>query len=131
VFALVAAAASDQDSAIFLTAAFTGLRLGELVALRWPDVDLQRRVVRVRGTWSGTELSTPKTGNVRSVPLASQVIEALAGLPAPNQDALVFAGTHGNYLDRSALRRRYRRAQAAAGLPGCASMICATRSRRR
>jgi integrase len=85
--------------------------------LHWRDVDLARRVLRVRGTWSGTELSTPKTGRVRSVPLAPRVVDALAQLPAPSQEALVFAGADGNYLDRSALRRRYRKAQSAAGLP--------------
>lgn len=39
VLRLVDAAASDQDAAIFLNAAFTGLRQGELIALRWQDVD--------------------------------------------------------------------------------------------
>ncbi len=34
VWALVRAAASEMDCAIFLTAAFTGLRMGELLALR-------------------------------------------------------------------------------------------------
>jgi integrase len=37
VWALVRAAALEQDGSIFLTAAFTGLRMGELLALRWRD----------------------------------------------------------------------------------------------
>lgn len=40
--ALVRAAESEQDAAIYLTAAFTGLRQGELLALRCRDVDLER-----------------------------------------------------------------------------------------
>jgi integrase len=101
-----------------LTAAFTGLRLGELVALRWRDIDLERRVVRVCGSWSGTELTLPKNGKVRSVPLAPKVVallRSICGLPV-SLDGLVFPGAEGHYLDRSALRRRYRKAQADAGL---------------
>jgi integrase len=118
VVTLVAATDSEQDKAILLTAAFTGLRLGELVALRWRDVDLERRVLRVCGSWSGTELTLPKNGKVRSVPLAPQVAESLrtiGGVAVP-LDRLVFPGAEGHYLDRSALRRRYRKAQVAAGL---------------
>jgi integrase len=116
VLALVDAAASEQDAALLLTAAFTGLRLGELVALRRRDVDLDRRVLRVRASWSGHELTFPKTGKVRSVPIAPQVADALTALPVGAPGELVFPGQHGSYADRSALRRRYRAAQRAAGL---------------
>jgi integrase len=117
VVALVSAVCSEQDRALFLTGAFTGLRLGELIALRWRDVDLDRCVVRVCGSWSGTELTLPKSGHVRSVPLAPQVVAVLQQLDRGHAlDGLVFPGVEGQYLDRSALRRRYRRAQAAAGL---------------
>jgi hypothetical protein len=51
VMALVRAAADGQDAAIFLTAAFTGLRMGELMGLRWRDVDFIDSAVRVRQTY--------------------------------------------------------------------------------
>ncbi|MGH2892138.1 MAG: hypothetical protein ACRDPM_02550 [Solirubrobacteraceae bacterium] len=50
VWALVRAAGSDQDGALFLTAAFTGLRMGELLALRWRDVDFAGATIRVRAS---------------------------------------------------------------------------------
>jgi integrase len=79
IMALVRAAASEQDAAIYLTAAFTGLRRGELVALRWRDVDFARRHVRVTARYTERSLTTPKSGKVRSVPLAPVVAEELAG----------------------------------------------------
>jgi len=48
VWALVRKADSEQDGALYLTAAFTGLRRGELLALRWRDVDFAGATVRVR-----------------------------------------------------------------------------------
>ncbi len=120
VWALVRAAASDVDAAIFLTAAFTGLRLGELLALCWRDVDFAGEAIRVRGSWASGALTTPKSGKVRSVPLAPDVAEALAKLGRRENwvrdDDLVFPGEGGGYLDGSALRRRYKVALKRAGL---------------
>jgi integrase len=80
VWALVRAADSEQDAAIFLTAAFTGLRRGELVALRWRDIAFTAQRVRVCGSFAGGRLTTPKSGKVRSVPMAPDVARALARL---------------------------------------------------
>jgi len=120
VHALVRAAASEQDAAIYLTAAFTGLRQGELVALRWRDVDFAGSYIRVTASYTNGELSTPKSGKVRSVPMAPEVGEALARLGQRDlfvgPDDLVFVGLVGGHLDASALLRRYRAALRAAGL---------------
>jgi len=109
--ALVRAAASDQDGAIYLTAAMTGLRRGELVALRWRDIDFPGQAIRVRANYSFGELVTPKSGKVRSVPMVREVAAALARLSQrehfTRDEDPVFAGTVGGHLDASALRRRY------------------------
>lgn len=111
VMALVRAAASEQDAAIYLTAAFTGLRRGELVALRWRDVDFSGQVIRVRASYADGALTTPKSGKVRSVPMAPAIAEALAKLGQrarwTGDDDLVFVGPAGSYLDGRGLRRRY------------------------
>jgi integrase len=120
VWALVRAAESEQDAAIFLTAAFTGLRRGELVALRWRDVAFTAKRVRVCGSFAGGRLTTPKSGKVRSVPMAPDVASALARLAArgywTGDDDLVFPGITGSYLDASALSRRYKAALRRAAL---------------
>ena len=120
VWALVRTAASQTDAAIFLTAAFTGLRLGELLALRWRDVDFTGATIRVRASYALGVVTTPKSGKVRAVPVAPDVAEALSRLGQRKhwvgEDDLVFAGEAGGHLDGSALRRRYKAALAAAGL---------------
>ena len=120
VMALVRAAADEQDAAIYLTAALTGLRRGEIVALRWRDVDFAGPSIRVRASYTEGGLTTPKSGKVRAVPMAPQVSSALARLASRDaytgNDDLVFPGTGGGYLDASALHRRYKRALELAGL---------------
>jgi integrase len=119
-WALVRSAQSETDGAIFLTAAFTGLRMGELLALRWRDVDFAASTIRVRASWAGSALTTPKSGKIRAVPLAPDVAGSLAHLGRrenwTGDEDLVFASEVGTYLDGSALRRRYKAALERAGL---------------
>ena len=65
-------------------------------------------------------LTSPKSGKVRSVPLATEVAKALARLSQremlTGEDDLVFVGDFGSFLDGSAMRRRYKAALARAGL---------------
>ena len=42
----------ELDGAIFTTAAFSGLRLGELRALRWRDIDFPKRIIHVRRSYT-------------------------------------------------------------------------------
>ena len=118
--ALVRTAASEQDAAIYLSAAMTGLRRGELVALRWRDIDFPGQAIRVRANYSYGQLVTPKSGKVRSVPMVPDVAAALARLGQRDHftedEAPVFPGPGGGHLDASALRRRYVAAVKRAGL---------------
>jgi integrase len=62
------------DRALYLTAAMTGLRKGELLALRWRDVDWPAGRVRVRQSYVRGEFGTPKSKrSTRSVPMADEV----------------------------------------------------------
>lgn len=134
VWALVRASESDQDGTLFLTAAFAGLRMGELLALTWRDVDFARSRIHVRRAVRNNRVGLPKGGKVRSVPMQPDVAEALARLSGRGwfvaEDDLVFPGARSaeyfarvmnaedyapeqdevivaSYQDRSALRRRF------------------------
>jgi integrase len=121
--ALARAAADEQDATLYLTAAMTGLRQGELLALRWRDLDFAGQRVHVRRAWSQAAKTekAPKSGKVRSVPLVAELISPLDRLSRrqhfTGDDDLVFCSEVGAHLDAWALRRRYEAALARAGLP--------------
>ncbi len=68
----------DQTKNLIQFALYTGLRTGELIALRWSDIDFDKRLVRVRRSISREEESTTKTAaGERDVVLFEPAIEAL------------------------------------------------------
>jgi integrase len=81
----------------------TGLRIGELLALCWQDIDLEHGFLRVRRTVYDGHFDEPKTPrSKRTVPLGAKSIEILAARkPAVvDPDALVFATRAGTAFDR-------------------------------
>lgn len=80
---LAVAAESDPDLACWLhVAVATGARRGEVSALRWGDIDVADRSVRIERSVSATKaegliVKTTKTGGVRRVSLTAQAIDAL------------------------------------------------------
>jgi integrase len=111
---------NEQDAALFIVAACTGMRLGELCALRWADIDLKGGSVIVsRAMSAGEELST-KSRRLRPVPLAEQAAGELRQLALRKRFTermdFVFCQPDGQSLDRTAIRKRFVRAQKQAGV---------------
>jgi integrase len=111
---------NDQDASLFIFAACTGLRLGELLALRWSDVDLEASVVIVSRAMSAGQEASTKSRRSRPVPLAEQAKAELRALLRrgifTSESDHVFCRPDGGALDRSAVRSRFIRAQKEAGV---------------
>ncbi len=122
--ALLADCIDERYRAFVLLGGYGGLRLGEMLGLRWRHVDFLRRRVHVAETLLDIEghvsFGPPKTrAAVRSVPLPSFVCEALSRVAdrGIDRDELVFRSPEGCPLRPSQFRRRvWNPAVTAAGL---------------
>ena len=124
--ALLRAAPDDTlgptERVLYLAAAVTGLRQGELVALGWRDVDWSAGVIRVRRNRTRGQWGTPKSRrSSRAVPMLDRVaaeLERHFGRSAyQGDDDLVFCHPHtGNPYDASKIRSRFKAALTRAGL---------------
>ncbi len=130
-----ACSAGDRLEALYVLAVHAGLRQGELLALKWDDLDLEAGMLRVRRTLTNADgkysMSEPKTKKSRrTVRLTSGAIAALRGhlerqvgemermgsLYQPG--GLVFANKVGGIINPSNLRNRsFKRVLKRAGLP--------------
>ncbi|TML00333.1 MAG: hypothetical protein E6G34_02280 [Actinobacteria bacterium] len=109
------------EGALYLTAAMTGLRQGELLGLRWIDVDWQAARIRVADNFTRGRLGSPKSHEARSVPMADRVARALELLfkasAYRSENDLVFCHPEtGNPYDPNRLRERFYEAMRAAGM---------------
>ena len=107
---LAANAADEQDAALYLTAAFTGLRASELRALRWRSIDFTDSLVHVgKGYTDEGGEDLPKSYRARSVPLMPQVARVLTQIteldkPLKARDP-IFAGVVSGCFRHLSFRR--------------------------
>lgn len=130
------AVAGKPLEALYVLAVTSGLRQGELLALRWASVDLDLGELEVVGSLSGQhrarQLLPPKTGRGRRVSLAPAAVEALREHRRRQTElrlqlgsiwldrGLVFSDEStrfGDYLARATLNRTLNRILREAGLP--------------
>lgn len=132
--AFIAAAEGDEYQTLFRIAIITGMRRGELLGLRWSDVDLDNGAIAIRqaitrGKKSRWEVGTLKTKKSRR-PISLRPVDVeelrghlqrqrLAQMAAAEWEntGLVFTGTSGKAVRPNNLDRRYKRLLAKAELP--------------
>ncbi|HMT06077.1 MAG TPA: site-specific integrase [Solirubrobacterales bacterium] len=125
----VITAAKDDDDELATTfamairiAAMTGLRQGEVIGLRWGDIDWTAGKVRVRQSYVRREFTTPKSRrSSRSVPLADVLGTQLdwhfkESAWDRDDDLVVAHPVTGHPIDASKLRKHFKQALKSAGV---------------
>lgn len=133
--ALIASLDGNRNKALYLTALGCGLRLGEIIGLKWIDVDFTKETISINRAVSniakvqsdatrewGVIEHTPKTEtSIRTIPMPKTLLKALKQHKAEQakerlkhddfytDNGLVFCTAYGNYFDTRNLTRSYTR----------------------
>jgi integrase len=107
---------SPETHLMILLGGDAGLRLGEIVALEWGDIDLHaRRMVVQRADWLG-QVNTPKGGRCRRLPLTQRLTSALkAGRHLRSNRVLSLE--NGSPFTRDRVIKAIRASERVAGVP--------------
>ena len=105
------AALPEPGRTIVLVAVLSGLRIGEILALRWKRMDLLSGVIRIRESVYEGRFSTPKTASSRrDLPMAENLKQALithrSRVRNGGPEDLVFGTKRGTALRSKNLQRR-------------------------
>lgn len=98
---------------VFLFLLFSGVRVGELIALEWSDIDLSNRIIHITKNFYRGDLTTPKTNQgKRDIPLTDSLLQLL-----PDQEEgskIVFKNSLGCRIDYHVLLTAWHRQQVSA-----------------
>lgn len=110
----------------FLCAFRTGMRLGEVLALHWGDVDWHGKFIQVQRSYKLGRITPTKTGKVRRVDMSDQLIEGLRSLHGLRKKEALKGGQGevndiifhraGKYMEQNYIRRVFKRLLMRAGL---------------
>jgi integrase len=118
----------DGDRAIWATATYAGLRRGELLALRWTDIDFDNSLIRVERGWDMYEgvISPKSRAGLRTVPMVRALRVHLAAhqLLTGRRRGLAFGRSADVPFNEHAISNRAKKAWAAADLPGLTLHEC-------
>lgn len=135
--AFVQAIKNTPSEAIFFLAINTGMRLSEILGLRWKCVDLKKGTIKVdaqllvkRGAVSERCIGPTKNGKSRTFKVAQSVVNLLAAVQRKQKENrlragsmwdnsfdLVFTDDNGNCIPHATIEHRYKRIVTALGLP--------------
>lgn len=107
---LLKAASTDRWRALFALLAFTGLRIGEALALKWPDLGLDSVTVRESKTEAGVR-------SVMVIPRLRKLLLTWSIAQGPNPEGWIFVNENGGPVSRREALRALRAAEKRAGLP--------------
>jgi integrase len=99
----------------------TGMRISELLALEWSDIDFVRGTININKQYYKGNLATPKTyKSTRRVSVPSEVLEELKNLKEKSKvlSKIVFCGSSGKYINQNKfVKNWFKKAMKAIGKP--------------
>ena len=121
----------ESDTDIFklgiLISLLTGVRIGELCALRWEDVDFKECVitvnytmqrVQVEGKDNKTEIiiTIPKTNtSIRQIPIPKMLVDYIISFKSSN-DQYILTNKNGNYIEPRVMQYKFKKYLQVAGI---------------
>ena len=110
----------------FLCAFRTGMRLGELLGLKWGDIDWHGKFIRVERSYKRGNIDKTKTGKARRVDMSDQLEATLRELLTARKREVVRTGSptpltfifqrNGNPIEQNHIRRIFKRVLTKAGI---------------